>query len=237
MSTASGVESADKSGIPAQRRPLRADAERNRLRILAAARELFAERGLDVSLDDVADAAGVGIGTVYRRFANREELINGIFVEHLKTVADQVGEAIENPDPWGAVVELTTWMGTVMAQDRGLAAIIMTIDHSQPDIAARKLEMTAGLDKVFTQAMDAGVLRPGLSSSDFFGIFTMLSAVADISEPVVPGTWRRYLQILLDGIHIDGSARHELSVPPASNEQIREMQRVRLESRRAGSAG
>ena len=65
-------------------RPLRADAERNRRRIIAAAHKLFAERGLDVSLDDVAAAAGVGVGTVYRRFANRDELIVGVFAAHLE---------------------------------------------------------------------------------------------------------------------------------------------------------
>ena len=67
-------------------RQLRADAERNRLRIIEAARDLFAERGLEVSMDEVAERAGVGVGTVYRRFANRDDLITAIFAEHLKEV-------------------------------------------------------------------------------------------------------------------------------------------------------
>src|ERR687889_852635 len=81
-------------------RPLRADAERNRARILAAASEVFAERGLDVSLDDIAAHAGVGVGTVYRRFPDKDALIDALFEDKIADVERVAREALEIEDPW-----------------------------------------------------------------------------------------------------------------------------------------
>src|SRR3954453_18424017 len=81
-------------------RPLRKDAERNRQRLVAAAAELFAERGLDVTLNDVARHAGVGVGTAYRRWANKEQLIDELFARKLDDVALLGSEALADPDAW-----------------------------------------------------------------------------------------------------------------------------------------
>ena len=84
-------------------RPLRKDAERNRQRILEAAGELFAERGLGVTLDDVAHHAGVGVGTVYRRFPDKEVLIDALFEQRIEAIATIASEALEIEDPWDGV--------------------------------------------------------------------------------------------------------------------------------------
>ncbi|GAB24200.1 putative TetR family transcriptional regulator [Gordonia polyisoprenivorans NBRC 16320 = JCM 10675] len=220
MTTASASDTSASSG-----KPLRADAERNRLRIISAARGLFAERGLDVSLDDVAEAAGVGVGTVYRRFANRDDLVFGVFLEHLKSVVARTGEAIDDEDPWNAVVGLMTWMCQVMSEDRGLAAIIMTIDHSNPEIEALKATLSERIEKIFDRAMAAGVLRPDLTPTDFYALFTMLKAVSEVTEQCAPGTWRRYLDLILDAVSAEPS-RTTLGAPPMTPEQIREMQKA-----------
>src|SRR3954471_19846352 len=81
-------------------RPLRADAERNRRRILAAAREVFARRGLDAGLDEIARHAGVGTGTVYRRFPDKNKLVEALFEERLDQVLACAQRAAEHPDPW-----------------------------------------------------------------------------------------------------------------------------------------
>src|SRR5687767_9677648 len=86
----------------ADARPLRADAERNRQRIVAAAAALFAERGVDVSMDDIAAAAGVGIGTIYRRFPDREALIEALFEDKIARMAAMARGALEIEDPWEA---------------------------------------------------------------------------------------------------------------------------------------
>ena len=83
-------------------RPLRADAERNRQRIVDAAKTLFAERGVEVSVEDIAAAAGVGIGTFYRRFPDRESLIEAVFAAKLERAAENAREALEIEDPWEA---------------------------------------------------------------------------------------------------------------------------------------
>ncbi len=212
-------------------RPLRADAERNRLKIIAAAHALFAERGLDVSMDDVAERAGVGVGTVYRRFTNRDDLVTGVFTEHLKRVAARADEALDDPDPWSAVEGLLTWFCTVMAEDRGLAAIIMRIDHSQPEIEAVKAGFSSRIEKLIDRAMAAGVLRSDLASTDVFGIFTMISAVADAMQPTVPGAWRRYLELILRAIHADADDT-PIATPALTDEQLRDIQRERANRQR-----
>ena len=89
---------------PASERPLRRDAERNRLRILQAAREVFADRGLDASLDQIAAHAGVGVGTVYRRFADKDALIDALFEERIDEVTAAGQRALSASDPWEGLV-------------------------------------------------------------------------------------------------------------------------------------
>lgn len=211
-------------------RPLRADAERNRRRIIAAAHTLFAERGLDVSLDDVAAAAGVGVGTVYRRFANRDELITGVFVAHLEDMEAQT-EGILDADPWDAIVAWATTVCTAMAEDRGLTAIMIQIDHTDPAIATIKTRLTDRMREIFARAKAADVLRPDIEQTDFHAIFTMVSSFAADTEATAPGTWRRYLGLLLDAVHADRTTQ-PLHTPPLTEGQIRAIQECRLASRR-----
>src|SRR6188768_1525257 len=84
-------------------RPLRSDAERNRQRILQAAEEVFAARGLDASLDDIAAAAGVGVGTVYRRFPDKDALIDALFEDKIRRVHALAEAGLTEPDPWEAL--------------------------------------------------------------------------------------------------------------------------------------
>src|SRR4051812_49978584 len=105
-------------------RPLRKDAERNRQRLLAAAGELFAERGLDVTLNDIAHHAGVGVGTAYRRFANKEEVIDALFEESLQDLASVANEALDDPDAWRALVTFLERSLHMQFGDRGLNQIM-----------------------------------------------------------------------------------------------------------------
>src|SRR3954466_6318603 len=88
------------AGTTPSARPLRADAERNRQRLIDAARELFAERGLDATLDDIAQRAGVGVGTAYRRFADKDELIDALFEQELAGIVEIADAAAAHEDPW-----------------------------------------------------------------------------------------------------------------------------------------
>src|ERR1700722_5589931 len=98
-----------------QVRPLRRDAARNRQRVLKAASEVFTERGLDVSLDEVARHAGVGVGTVYRRFRTKEDLVEALFVERIEAVAALAEDAAEAPDPWSGLASFLGEAAAVLA--------------------------------------------------------------------------------------------------------------------------
>src|SRR3954465_11282391 len=104
--------------------PLRKDAARNRERLLTAASELFAERGLNVTLNDIAHHAGVGVGTAYRRFANKEEVIDALFEERLQAVAKVATDALGNPDPWSGLVSFLERALGMQFGDRGLNQIM-----------------------------------------------------------------------------------------------------------------
>src|ERR1700734_2300067 len=113
------------SAGPRGERPLRRDAERNRQRILAAAAEVFTERGLDATLDEVARAAGVGIGTVYRRFADKEALIAALFRERVDNLVTVAEDACAAQDPWQPVVSYLEYAAAAMAGDTGLRQLMM----------------------------------------------------------------------------------------------------------------
>src|SRR3954467_11819009 len=101
-------------------RPLRADAARNRARLIAAARELFAERGLNVTMDEIARHAGVGVGTAYRRFASREELIEALFDDRFEQIIANAERALEDPDAWHGLITFVESQIEMQAADRGL---------------------------------------------------------------------------------------------------------------------
>jgi len=127
-------------------RPLRRDAERNRQRILKAALEVFTERGLDASLDEVARHAGVGVGTVYRRFRTKEELVEALFVNRIEEVAALAEEATRAADPWSGLACFMEQAATILAEDTAFIVFVLT-DAAQfarrvnPDIWRRYLTL------------------------------------------------------------------------------------------------
>src|SRR5436190_19551110 len=122
-------------------RPLRADAERNRQRLIDAARELFAERGLDVTLDDIAQRAGVGVGTAYRRFADKGELIDALFEQELAGIVEIADAAAAHEDPWEGLV---FWMTSIIEKqvtDRGLKAVMTSTARGKKRVAAARSQI------------------------------------------------------------------------------------------------
>ncbi|WP_316769069.1 TetR/AcrR family transcriptional regulator [Streptomyces sasae] len=183
--------------------PLRADAERNRLRILAAAREVFAERGLDVTIDDIARHAGVGVGTAYRRFTNREQLVEAVFEEgagHLIALAEQ---ALTHEDPWDGFVQFFLATAEDFAEDRGLREAFLEGLHGKIRVAAARDRLIPAVSALIARAQQAGQLRGDLEPTDFPLLQLMLGAVTEHSQTVAPAVWRRYLVLLLDGLRHD----------------------------------
>ena len=181
-------------------RPLRKDAERNRRRVLEAAGELFAERGLGVTLDDVAHHAGVGVGTVYRRFPNKEVLIDALFEQRIEAIATIAAEALEIADPWDAFVFYFEQGSELQARDRGLKELLTCSTHGGECLASAKDKLRTRVTELFDRAKAAGVVREDASPLDTPVIMLMLGAVMDRSRDVEPELWRRYLGLVLDGL-------------------------------------
>jgi AcrR family transcriptional regulator len=180
--------------------PLRADAERNRQRLLAAAKDLFATRGLDVTLDDVARHAGVGTGTAYRRFPNKDALIDALMVDRIGELAEIAKECLKEPDPWIGLTSYFERALALQASDRGLKEVLFSSGRGRvrSDHARRKIAPV--VTRLVRRAKDAGVVRPDIDTSDVPLINFMLNTIVDFSRDIEPALYKRYLAIVLDGL-------------------------------------
>ncbi|WP_054814864.1 TetR/AcrR family transcriptional regulator [Nocardia arizonensis] len=201
-------------------RRLRADAARNQQRIVAAARELFADHGLEITLDDVAERAGVGVGTVYRRFANKKELIAEVFEQNVAEFATAAEEAAAHPDAWLGLVQFFEYACTHLATNRGFSEVMLELEDDMDRFASVRDRMKPTIAAVIDRAAAEGALAPGIEASDFFALIHMVDAVAEFSKPVNPATWQRYMAIALNGVRSDAVPRRELHVPPLTDDEV-----------------
>ncbi|MGW0045456.1 TetR/AcrR family transcriptional regulator [Rhodococcus sp. NPDC003348] len=201
-------------------RKLRADAERNRRKILDAAAELFALRGIDITLDDVARHAKVGVGTVYRRFSCKQELVDGVFEQHMADMAAGATKALEVEDPWQGLVDFLAFTCEQMATNRGMGEVFFSCDVGREQIACARERVAPLAEQLVTRAKDAGALRPDATTNDLFTVAKMVEAVIDFAGPVAPDAWRRYLGIVLDGLRAEGVPRAPLTEPSLTDEQV-----------------
>ena len=181
-------------------RPLRRDAERNRQRILQAAAEVFNERGLDVSLDEIARYAGVGVGTVYRRFRTKEELVEALFMDRLDSIAAIGEEAFASPDPWSGLVFFMERMAETMAGHLGLRQMLMFATYGRDLVAVARQRNEPLVARLVQRAQAAGQLRADIQQTDIPFIVFILTEAAHLAYAANPGIWRRYLTLILDGM-------------------------------------
>lgn len=179
-------------------RSKRADAVLNHDRLVQAAREVFAEQGFSATLHDIAVHAGVGVGTIYRNFTSKQQIIQTLYEEAIERALSGVHEALDIADPWQALVTFFEVTASSQALDQGLTAMFLGSESSEPrgQTATRILDAVSPL---FDRARAAGVIREGVGVTDILPIFAMLDAVYHLSDED-PGLWRRYLAILLDGL-------------------------------------
>jgi AcrR family transcriptional regulator len=181
-------------------RPLRRDAERNRQRILAAAAAVFNERGLEVSLDEIARAAGVGVGTVYRRFGTKEELIEALFMDRINAVSATAEQALQAADPWSGLVWFMEQMTAMMAGDLGLRQMMMFATSGQDRAAYVRQRNEPLVHRLVQRAQAAGQLRDDLRQTDIPFIVFLLAEATQLARTASPQIWRRYLTLILDGL-------------------------------------
>jgi AcrR family transcriptional regulator len=201
-------------------RPLRRDAERNRQRILDTAGMLFAERGLGVSLDEIARHAGVGVGTVYRRFPDKEQLIDALFEKRLGEILAAAAASLEMSDPWEALASFLERSMELQAKDRGLKELLLGTSTAHARIEQGRQEIEPIVATILARAQDAGVVRDDIIISDLMLLQHAIGEAADYTRDVAPDVWRRVMAIALDGLRPDRRRPGPMPVPPLDDDQV-----------------
>jgi AcrR family transcriptional regulator len=168
---------------------LRADARRNLERVLDAATEAFAASGPDVSIDEIAHAAGVGHGTVFRRFPTKDDLIYAVIERHVAQMRETAEEALRSNDPGEAFFDFVRSVAELVMSTPGLHRCVV---HCGEKPGAAELEELGR--KIVARAQRAGTVRSDVTPADV-GPFIRAALLAAPS-----GDWRRYLEVILDGL-------------------------------------
>lgn len=189
---------------PRAERALRADARRNRVAVIAAAKQLFAEEGLEAQMPDVAKVAKVGVGTVYRHFPTKDALIAALVADRFTRLAEKAGEGLSTEDPWEGLCAFIRFAAQIQADDRGLCEVM----GSRPelmDAAAREAGLPALCDELVKRAQRSGQLRQDLVWEDIPMIACGLGRITQAGVGPANGRWPRLVEIVLDGLRAPGS--------------------------------
>jgi len=192
---------AERTGCGRAERRLRADAARNRAAIVAVARDVFAEHGLEAPLEGIAARAGVGIATLYRRFPTREKLVAAALVGKVAEYAEAARHALAAPDPWVGFAGFVERICELQAGDRGLSDLLsMTLSA---DEQVEQLRQTANelLVTVIDRAKAAGALREDFVAEDLVLLLLATAAVMHATRADAPQAWRRFVALALDAFH------------------------------------
>jgi AcrR family transcriptional regulator len=193
---------------PVAEKPLRADARRNREKVLQAARAVFAEKGVDAQIDDVARRADVGVGTVYRHFPTKEALLIALSDAVFEDVAGFAREAAAMDDAWEGFLKVMWYGAQRTAGDRAFAEILAVQGGGPPHLCPAKDELNAVGAELMRRAQEAGRMRPDVVIEDV-GLFMCGIGNATGMPHPCEAPWRRHLSIILDGLRAE-AASHEL---------------------------
>ncbi|HEX3562108.1 MAG TPA: helix-turn-helix domain-containing protein [Solirubrobacterales bacterium] len=192
--------------VPNLDRVLRADARRNHQAVIGAAKKLFADQGLDAQMPDVAKAAKVGVGTVYRHFPTKDDLIAALAAERFERLAEKAQEGIEAEDPWQGLCDFIRFSAQLQADDRGLCEVM----GSRPEVmneSAFAVGLDALCDKLVKRAQRSGDLRKDLEWEDIPMIACGLGRITPAEVGPATGRWPRLVEIVIDGLRAPGSSK------------------------------
>ncbi len=181
--------------IPVPGKPLRADARRNRERILKAARAVFADQGIDAQIDDVAKRAKVGVGTVYRHFPTKEALRDALVRERFEEIAGYAEEALRRDDAWEGFCELIWRAAERNAADRAFCEVVAFTDQSS---IVEECGLGRSISDLMERAKTLGKMRADATEMDI--PIMMAGAGSVMRAHPAPEIWHRYLTIMLDGL-------------------------------------
>ncbi|HEX6149710.1 helix-turn-helix domain-containing protein [Nocardioides sp.] len=226
--------------IPASEQPpagaaLRADAERNRERVLEAARHVFAEQGLDASTNAIARRAGVGVATLFRRFPTREDLIAAAFAEKMHAYAEAVDDALAAPDAWHGFCAYLERVCQMQADDRGFADVLTLTFPTAKAFEEQRKEIGEKLTKLLDSAKATGRLRPDFAHQDVPLILMANAGVITATKDAAPDAWRRLVGYLLQAFAAE--AAQPLPDPPSRAQMYRALKRLAPTPHGARSSG
>ena len=189
--------------MPADCRPLRTDAARNRRLLLIAAEDEFADKGADASVADIARRAGVAKGTVFRHFATKEKLIAAIVGGHIGALTDVARGLLGAADAGAALLEFLS-VAAGERQQRDLT-FLQSIGEADPEVIRLRDELYATIGGLVYRARESGAVRSDVTSTDIILLMCApVHVVQYLSDPA-PGLWRRYLAIIFDGLRPEGA--------------------------------
>ena len=206
------------------RPPLRADAERNRARILEAARSLFAERGLDVPIEEIARRAGVGNATLYRRFPTRDALISASFEHKLAEYAKAAEEALRAPEAWTGFCTLVEHICAMQAADQGVKDVLTMSFPGGAGLEEQARKAAQDVAELIRRAQAEGKLRPDVVPEDL-GLLLMANAgVVQGMRDAAPEAWKRFVAFMIDAFRADRAG--PLPEPPTPSQMEEARQRL-----------
>jgi AcrR family transcriptional regulator len=181
-------------------RALRADARKNRERLLVSAEEVFAERGVSVPVDDVASRAGVGVGTLYRHFPTKEALIAAVLATRLEQLAAESAAATLDPDPGAALFAFAERLGAEVAVKHDLAdALVEAGVDVKAEMADVMEQMKANVEALITRAQQAGAVRDDVGADELFGLVVATCSAAKL-QGLDEAARRRMIRVVFDGL-------------------------------------
>jgi AcrR family transcriptional regulator len=194
---------------------LRADAARNRRRVLSAAAAVFAERGLDASTAEIARRAEVGEATLFRRFPTKDALIVAVMQDQFDQVIATAEACLEEPDPWHGLERFLTEMVAARASDVGALEAVKDHCITSPELDWHRRRVMELLAALVARAQEAGVVRSDLTGQDLGMLVTAAASVGGLPfRGVREDLWRRYLGVILDGLRPEGASRLRPGPPP-----------------------
>lgn len=206
---------------PTGGRELRADAARNRGRILKAAREVFAEQGLNVPIEQIAARAGVGVATLYRRFPTREDLIAASFEEKMQGYLDAIESGLADPDPWSGFCGYFRRICAMQASDQGLRDVLTMTFPMAPQFEADRKRAFESLSELLGRAKAAGALRDDFTIEDIPLLLMANAGVLQATAGIAPGAWKRFTELMLESFRAERA--RPLPKPPSASQMKKAM--------------
>ena len=206
------------SDVEQLRRPLRRDAREHRDKLIAAAQREFAARGVDASLEKIAREAGVAIGTLYRHFPTRLDLLMAALRPRLQEFVDGAATALQIDDPWDGFVGYLENLFALQAGDRGFNDFLSRRFPGNADTEHIHDVMCEQIETVLTRAQEAGQARPDITRADIVNLIWSNGRIIDATSAKAPTAWRRQLHLMLDAYRADRA--HPIPEPPMTDEQL-----------------